>query len=63
MGPIYACGECFGPLEVAYEFPSTLSRAHIEAGNPGLIGHMCAEYGLKKGGKVRDTEAHWRTVY
>ncbi|HEY3604871.1 MAG TPA: threonine synthase [Sporichthyaceae bacterium] len=31
IGPLYACGECFGPLEVAYEFP-TVTRATIEAG-------------------------------
>jgi threonine synthase len=31
IGPLYACGECFGPLEVAYEFPA-MSRAKIEAG-------------------------------
>ena len=21
LGPFYACPECFGPLEIAYEFP------------------------------------------
>ncbi|MGQ0625986.1 MAG: threonine synthase [Sporichthyaceae bacterium] len=31
IGPLYACGECFGPLEVAYDFPP-ISRASIEAG-------------------------------
>jgi threonine synthase len=31
IGPLYACGECFGPLEVAYDFP-TITRATIEAG-------------------------------
>ena len=31
LGPDYACGECFGPLEVAYDFPE-LRRADIEAG-------------------------------
>ena len=31
LGPFYACGECFGPLEVAYEF-GTVTRAAIEAG-------------------------------
>ena len=31
LGPHYACPECFGPLEVAYEFP-TVTRAEIEAG-------------------------------
>lgn len=31
LGPHYACLECFGPLEVAYDFP-TLTRAQIEAG-------------------------------
>src|SRR3712207_7957386 len=29
--PFYACLECFGPLEVGYEFPS-ITRAQIEAG-------------------------------
>ena len=31
LGPFYACLECFGPLEVGYEFPD-ISRAQIEAG-------------------------------
>ena len=31
LGPHYACPECFGPLEVAYDFPA-VTRAEIEAG-------------------------------
>ena len=31
LGPYYACDECFGPLEVSYDFPR-LTRADIEAG-------------------------------
>jgi len=31
LGPYYACEECFGPLEVGYDFPR-LTRAAIEAG-------------------------------
>lgn len=31
LGPFYACLECFGPLEVGYEYPA-ISRAEIEAG-------------------------------
>jgi threonine synthase len=31
LGPFYACLECFGPLEVGYQFP-TITRAEIEAG-------------------------------
>jgi threonine synthase len=31
LGPFYACPECFGPLEVAYDFPA-VTRAEIEAG-------------------------------
>lgn len=31
LGPHYACPECFGPLEVAYEFPA-VTREQIEAG-------------------------------
>lgn len=31
LGPDYACLECFGPLEVAYDFP-TITREQIEAG-------------------------------
>jgi threonine synthase len=31
IGPHYACLECFGPLEVGYDFPA-LTRADIEAG-------------------------------
>ncbi|MFD1825727.1 MULTISPECIES: threonine synthase [Mumia] len=31
LGPHYACLECFGPLEVAYDFPA-ITREQIEAG-------------------------------
>lgn len=31
LGPLYACAECFGPLEVAYDF-GRISRERIEAG-------------------------------
>jgi threonine synthase len=31
LGPSYACQECFGPLELGYEFPE-VTRAEIEAG-------------------------------
>ncbi|GLW67580.1 threonine synthase [Actinomadura rubrobrunea] len=31
LGPFYACEECFGPLEIAYDF-GDVSRAGIEAG-------------------------------
>lgn len=31
LGPFYACTECFGPLEVAYEYPA-ITHAEIEAG-------------------------------
>lgn len=31
LGPSYACPECFGPLEVAYDFPA-VTREEIEAG-------------------------------
>jgi threonine synthase len=31
LGPHYACPECFGPLEVAYDFP-VVTREQIEAG-------------------------------
>ncbi len=31
LGPYYACEDCFGPLEVAYDFPP-LTRAEIEYG-------------------------------
>jgi len=31
LGPFYACPECFGPLEIAYDFPQ-VTRAQIEAG-------------------------------
>jgi threonine synthase len=31
IGPLYACGECFGPLEVSYEFPA-VTRESIAAG-------------------------------
>jgi threonine synthase len=35
LGPYYACGECFGPLEVSYDFPA-LTRAGIESGPPSI---------------------------
>ncbi len=35
LGPFYACPECFGPLEVGYDFP-TVTRQSIEAGPPNL---------------------------
>ena len=35
LGPHYACEECFGPLEVCYDFPR-LTRADIEAGPPNI---------------------------
>ncbi|SEF16385.1 threonine synthase [Jiangella alba] len=31
LGPFYACMECFGPLEVAYDF-GTITRERIESG-------------------------------
>jgi len=31
LGPHYACLECFGPLEIAYDFPA-ITREQIEAG-------------------------------
>jgi len=31
LGPHYACSECFGPLEVAYDLPA-ITREQIEAG-------------------------------
>src|SRR3954467_12597863 len=31
LGPFYACPECFGPLEIAYDFPD-VTREQIEAG-------------------------------
>jgi threonine synthase len=35
LGPFYACPECFGPLEIAYEFPA-VTREEIEAGPRNL---------------------------
>ena len=31
LAPEFACPQCFGPLEVAYDFPE-ITRASIEAG-------------------------------
>ena len=31
LGPFYACAECFGPLEIGYEF-ARVTREQIEAG-------------------------------
>jgi len=35
LGPLYACGECFGPLEVGYDYPR-LDRSAITAGPPNM---------------------------
>jgi threonine synthase len=35
LGPHYACEECFGPLEVRYDYPR-LTRADIQAGPPNM---------------------------
>ena len=35
LGPFYACPECFGPLEIAYDFPQ-ITRAEIAAGPPNI---------------------------
>jgi threonine synthase len=35
LGAHHACTECFGPLEVGYDYPS-LTRADIEAGPPNI---------------------------
>jgi threonine synthase len=35
LGALYACGECFGPLEVGYDYPR-LDRSAIEAGPPNM---------------------------
>jgi threonine synthase len=35
LGPLYACGECFGPLEVAYDYPA-IGRHDIQAGPPNI---------------------------
>ena len=35
LGAHYACGECFGPLEVRYDYPP-LNRSDIQAGPPNM---------------------------
>ncbi|MGH3506733.1 MAG: threonine synthase [Nocardioidaceae bacterium] len=35
LGPFYACPECFGPLEVGYDFPA-ITHASIETGPPNI---------------------------
>ncbi len=35
LGALYACEECFGPLEVRYSYPE-LTRADIESGPPNM---------------------------
>ena len=35
LGPHYACEECFGPLEVRYDYPR-LTRSDIQAGPPNM---------------------------
>lgn len=36
LGPKFACEFCFGPLEVAYDFGSDVTRERIEAGPPNI---------------------------
>ena len=36
LGPHYACPECFGPLEIAYDFPQ-VTREEIEAGPRNIL--------------------------
>ena len=36
LGAAYACAECFGPLEVQYDFTG-VTRAMIEAGPQSLV--------------------------
>src|SRR5690349_16727613 len=35
LGPHYACEECFGPLEVSYDYPA-VTRSGIESGPPNM---------------------------
>ena len=35
LGAQHACAECFGPLEVGYDYPS-LTRESIESGPPSI---------------------------
>ena len=35
LGPHYACEECFGPLEVRYDYPR-ITRSDITAGPPNM---------------------------
>ena len=44
LGPHYACTECFGPLEVAYDFPA-VTRERIEAGPPSIWRYQAAAPG------------------
>ena len=41
LGPLYACGECFGPLEVRYDYPR-LDRSAMSGGtgSSGAYRHM-----------------------
>ena len=35
LGPNYVCAGCFGPLEIAYDFP-VVTHEEIEAGPPNI---------------------------
>src|SRR4051812_50101556 len=42
LGPVFACEECFGPLEIAYDFSAYDTeelRKQIEAGPPNNSGY------------------------
>ena len=47
LGPFYACPECFGPLEIAYDFPA-VTREEIEAGPPQHLALQGAAAGARR---------------
>jgi threonine synthase len=51
LGPHYACAECFGPLEIAYDFRS-VSREQVEAGPRSIWRYRAL---LPVPGHVQDT--------
>jgi threonine synthase len=51
LGPHYACAECFGPLEIAYDFGS-VSREQVEAGPRSIWRYRAL---LPVPGHVQDT--------
>jgi threonine synthase len=58
LGPHYACSLCFGPLEVAYAFP-TVTRQQIEAGPRSIWRYRSLLPVPERVAETRNTDPGW----